>query len=220
MVGGVLLLGTGIVGGVFLGKQLYSLPSKTLVTEGQPSPTPTDPTANWKTYSDKNFSFKYPDDGTLNHNQTGNVLILTYSPTKYEIKFTFHKSSNEDLKKYLSDRYLPNAHGNYTTSPAEPIQVAGYNGYMATVYAVDSGWFGYIVLESQDKKSVIDIEYWSAVLENRENKTVFDQILSTFRFLNQATSVPTCKPRPACLDAAPRCLIPETSDMCPPNQKL
>lgn len=27
----------------------------------------------------------------------------------------------------------------------------------------------------------------------------------------------TCIPRPACLDATPRCMIPETSDMCPPN---
>jgi hypothetical protein len=26
---------------------------------------------------------------------------------------------------------------------------------------------------------------------------------------------PTCRPRPACLDSIPRCLIPETSDMCP-----
>ena len=26
---------------------------------------------------------------------------------------------------------------------------------------------------------------------------------------------PTCRPRPACLDATPRCLIAETSDMCP-----
>ncbi len=26
---------------------------------------------------------------------------------------------------------------------------------------------------------------------------------------------PTCKPRPACLDATPRCMIAETSDMCP-----
>ena len=25
---------------------------------------------------------------------------------------------------------------------------------------------------------------------------------------------PTCRPRPACLDANPRCLIPETLDMC------
>lgn len=29
------------------------------------------------------------------------------------------------------------------------------------------------------------------------------------------TPTPTCRPRPACLDATPRCLIPETSDMCP-----
>ncbi len=28
---------------------------------------------------------------------------------------------------------------------------------------------------------------------------------------------PTCRPRPACLDSTPRCLIPETSDMCPPS---
>ena len=27
---------------------------------------------------------------------------------------------------------------------------------------------------------------------------------------------PTCRPRPACLDQEPRCLLPETSDMCPP----
>ncbi len=27
---------------------------------------------------------------------------------------------------------------------------------------------------------------------------------------------PTCQPRPPCLDAIPRCLMPETSDMCPP----
>lgn len=31
----------------------------------------------------------------------------------------------------------------------------------------------------------------------------------------QSTPTPTCKPRPACLDATPRCMIPETSDMCP-----
>ena len=30
-----------------------------------------------------------------------------------------------------------------------------------------------------------------------------------------ATPSPTCRPRPPCLDATPRCLIPETDDMCP-----
>ena len=44
--------------------------------------------------------------------------------------------------------------------------------------------------------------------------------------LNQANQIekiniqkptPTCRPRPACLDATPRCMIAETSDMCPPK---
>jgi hypothetical protein len=30
---------------------------------------------------------------------------------------------------------------------------------------------------------------------------------------------PTCRPRPACLDATPRCMIPETAYMCPPHMK-
>lgn len=29
------------------------------------------------------------------------------------------------------------------------------------------------------------------------------------------TPTPSCRPRPACLDAQPRCLIAETPDMCP-----
>lgn len=31
---------------------------------------------------------------------------------------------------------------------------------------------------------------------------------------------PTCTPRPLCLDASPPCLLPETSDMCPPALPL
>ena len=31
------------------------------------------------------------------------------------------------------------------------------------------------------------------------------------------TISPTCTPRPKCLDATPRCLLPETPDMCPPS---
>ena len=31
---------------------------------------------------------------------------------------------------------------------------------------------------------------------------------------------PSCRPRPACLDASPACKMPETSDMCPPSPGL
>ncbi len=49
----------------------------------------------------------------------------------------------------------------------------------------------------------------------------FDQILSTFTFAPLSTSkftpTPTCVPRPACLDATPRCMIAESENMCPPG---
>lgn len=32
--------------------------------------------------------------------------------------------------------------------------------------------------------------------------------------------IETCKPRPVCLDSEPRCLIPETEDMCPPTTSV
>lgn len=41
-----------------------------------------------------------------------------------------------------------------------------------------------------------------------------EQILATLK-LTASTPSPTCRPRPACLDATPRCMIPETEDMCP-----
>ncbi|MBI4098058.1 MAG: hypothetical protein HY426_03385 [Candidatus Levybacteria bacterium] len=40
---------------------------------------------------------------------------------------------------------------------------------------------------------------------------------SRFTYRNSPTPALTCIPRPACLDSEPRCLIPETKDMCPPS---
>ncbi len=51
------------------------------------------------------------------------------------------------------------------------------------------------------------------------NEQAFTQILSTFKFTDQIPT-PTCIPRPACLDATPRCMIPETSDMCPKSSMI
>ena len=52
-----------------------------------------------------------------------------------------------------------------------------------------------------------------AGIETR-GKDLFNQIISSIRFTNKNVS-PTCRPRPKCLDQKPRCLIPETEDMCP-----
>ncbi len=50
-----------------------------------------------------------------------------------------------------------------------------------------------------------------------QGRKAFDQILSTFKFTDQTSPTPTCRPRPACLDSEPRCMIAETKDMCPPT---
>lgn len=44
------------------------------------------------------------------------------------------------------------------------------------------------------------------------------QIVSHPQHFLEITVTPeiSCKPRPACLDAKPKCLIAETPDMCPP----
>ncbi len=39
--------------------------------------------------------------------------------------------------------------------------------------------------------------------------------LPTTSLTPTSSASPSCKPRPACLDTNPRCLIPETPDMCP-----
>jgi hypothetical protein len=55
---------------------------------------------------------------------------------------------------------------------------------------------------------------------NQNSQTVIQKIninLSSFKLKNETASpTPTCRPRPACLDAKPRCMIAQTSDMCPP----
>lgn len=86
-----------------------------------------------------------------------------------------------------------------------------------------------IVTSSSDKQGSY-VEMWdigarisyNEPLSDKETEQFlneFDQILSTFKFTDQSATIsPTCIPRPPCLDATPRCLIPETSDMCPPKR--
>ncbi len=75
-------------------------------------------------------------------------------------------------------------------------------------------------------------EYWSGISNGRKDDRITEimantskptenvstqtiqTILATITFLDTSVT-PTCTPRPACLDSEPRCMIPETSDMCP-----
>ena len=87
--GGILLLGVGIVTGVFLGKQLYSKPvlqpTPSPVAETTPSP---DPTANWKTYKDEKYKyeFRYPNDWNLVENKFYPEMAFIKPPSTTELE--------------------------------------------------------------------------------------------------------------------------------------
>lgn len=47
-----------------------------------------------------------------------------------------------------------------------------------------------------------------------QNSKIIIKILSTLEFKDTSVS---CTPRPSCFDSIPRCMMPETADMCPPS---
>ncbi len=64
------------------------------------------------------------------------------------------------------------------------------------------------------------------VFKNQSNSYKSDSIISNTPSITDLSpspttkkmlSTPTCRPRPACLDSTPRCMIAETEDMCPPK---
>lgn len=67
------------------------------------------------------------------------------------------------------------------------------------------------------KAGLQNIEITTSPIDTQNQIDNFDQILSTFKFLDTTEITPklSCRPRPACLDSVPRCMIPETLDMCP-----
>ncbi len=232
----LILIFSGATG--FLYYQNQQLKSM-LATYQAPSPTPTatpDPTANWKTYTDTkyNFTFKYPNnirevEGGVSGPTNGSpkhlasfsdpttvmegtdaafdgfsVYIASINNKTFEEYIRKEKSDRENRDVVNWDATGSSIRSMYQYSEKSWVALNGPAFPNITVY--------YLALP--DGKNIISFA--------RSNKTkeflvVFNQVLSTFTFLD---TTPTCRPRPACLDATPRCLIPETEDMCPPKEKI
>ncbi|KKS33299.1 MAG: hypothetical protein UU93_C0001G0130 [Candidatus Amesbacteria bacterium GW2011_GWA2_42_12] len=248
LVVGIVILGIGIWIGLFLGKRLYSkplpqptpLPAETLVMEG-------DPTANWKVYTNSKYGFqlKFPDDECKDEKYTSIneyvdkqgkyiVGICFKSPHGYIVQINLLNNSGglspfEYLKKF-DDTFVgwtsdfkcvdnrecyEKIHGVYkNVLNIEEIKIdtqVGVKIKPGKDFPGADGWQE-IYIPSRQEKVMLNIR--------SEEYGLSDQIFSTFKFEGQAAPAPTCKPRPACLDTTPRCMIAETSDMCLPNQKL
>jgi hypothetical protein len=91
----------------------------------------------------------------------------------------------------------------------------GYSSYTVTTNCSESkdtfSKTTYIYFLDGKGKAISFIPF----LDLPNNMQSMDELLTTFQLIDNILPIPTCQPRPACLDATPRCMIPEPSDMCP-----
>lgn len=231
----VVILVLIIVGGTtayFLNKNSISK-TQTPVTQTVVKPTPAsnaapaDPTANWKTYTndEHGFTFKYPRDWEYQI-QKNAFSVLRDGLSEVEINFGKYEDIDVTRKKidpiigpawvvlniitYPSEvssdlkSYAYNLNADEKTRWSE-IKINGIPAQKVEHMLCQSGNCGDVLIV----KGNIILDFF---VQNGDRD--LNTILSTFKFTDQ-TPTPTCRPRPACLDATPRCLIPETSDMCP-----
>jgi hypothetical protein len=202
-----------------------------LVT-ANPSPSSSD-TASWKTYinNEYQFSFKYPpiwtsEDssdlglGRASEMRKGGYQMFLGNPAKIvsagngrtmiagSIEIDIY---NKDNYAYYSDNL-----NDYYKDPisTKTVAVNGLNILEVhhTVCPTNKDCIS-VMFKKGGNVFVFYSLVWTERLKDLD--TIY-QILSTFiDSANTTTAIPTCRPRPACLDAIPRCMIPETSDMCP-----
>jgi hypothetical protein len=150
-------------------------------------------------------------------------FITLKAPDNSVFQSSAEETNNRTLVSYLQERDKQNAIG-WEGQPSKKIlssknvTVGNYPGverieeWLAAGYTTVVTYFkvGDYIYEASIQPSEIDYQN-SQVYKN------YYQILSSFRLVSSANISPTCRPRPPCLDAEPRCLMPETEDMCPPK---
>lgn len=227
ILGGVLLLGTGIVAGVLFGKQLYFIktaqvdsydqcvsakgsrvlqtyPTICVAASGQRfiqsltdeekqnlippdlnrEPTGSNPTANWKIFTDSTnkMSFKYPEAWTVSVGNSNAVtypkdtIVIKSSPSTFDVSLVMQQS-NTDPKNTLLN-FVKNTLGDVQT------QIISSDSSTASGYIMQNGpgnselKINFRVI-SNGEKSLVAITVLQA-----DKINIFNQILSTFKFLN------------------------------------
>lgn len=149
---------------------------KTPYTNPNPAQTPTttqsavkkiDDTANWKTYTNDIFSFKYPMDWSTKNKGSGVVLLAP-------------KETNDT--KAITVNVI-----NYKLTPPLPV-----NYTYQTLRSVTSN-YGEVLVQirqpgseqylAQISRGDLTVEFKFGTTLDQKYNAVFDQILSTFRFL-------------------------------------
>ncbi len=204
--------------------QIQKLSKELSKYQTQTSPTPTatsDPTTNWKTYNSplaygKNFlfSFKYPDSireggygsipGPFTEKYTSlgglsDPAVLKESTNTSFDGFAIYGVVNEagSIEKHVDNEIVAMSKSELTSNNnlvKIPLVLTGIKGY-----SVDfSPTLKYYYLSSPDGENIVVI---SRVYANQSFLTIFDQILSTFKFLESISPGPTTTSKACTLEA-------------------
>lgn len=220
---GVTLFGLGFFVGSIAkdGDPILTKPA----TKKSPTQTSTKalaPINQWKTFTNaySGITLQYPSSLRFVEDPYG--ITNAYSGKKQDplifIQGDSKTASNKDLIDIARADFQANQTAGTTTSELQETTFAGEKAYTFTLtgkgFTFGNG--GGTVLE-KGNYVVIETEHnHGDFLIIFKDSTEIQGVMTTFRFLDTNLSAsPTCRPRPACLDSTPRCLIAETADMCP-----
>ncbi|MBI2268027.1 MAG: hypothetical protein HYU80_01105 [Candidatus Blackburnbacteria bacterium] len=186
----VLLVGVG-AGAYYYGKGSLKLP----VVAPQVSPsseisTPsstTDETVNWKVYMDQRygFSFKYPSDWDTTN--LGTSLVVAPQSVVDGIKkiaggFGGGKGLVSSL--YVNKQRVPTKSDGFQKVSSTQIVVGGKNATLHTITVTQASPLG----ESGERVIQVEIPFEKGFVEyellDTRYRSIYDQILSTFKFAN------------------------------------
>lgn len=216
--GVVIILAIALSAGAFVlsknqASKTTEVATPTIAPTATPTPTP-NPTASWKTYvnTEGDYSIKYPSDFTLHVNEAHVFETNTYKPTANHLELDSDKSG---VIPYITISFSGSSSATFQDFINQQVgsdQSPSYKTTTIDVYDnIPSAAGTQTAAFSQHNN-----KFYVITIENTADKTFPNMFLSTFKFTD-ISPAPTCRPRPACLDTTPRCMIAETPDMCPPT---
>lgn len=189
---GILIGVGGVIGAAYI-INLNRKPLDTIITSTETkkaSPLPTsDETANWKTYRGANFKIQYPFDVTVKVDDDGYLWFNKWGPTQ-KSQTEFYDALNlkikvEPINGQKLETIAKNSETQSSSGPGDVIkalnkvELNGKQGYTYTSRGL--GTFEFTFLDYG--KYYLEIINFTADPTNLGFNNTFDQILSTFRFL-------------------------------------
>lgn len=152
----------------------------------------TNETANWKTYTpiDKSFMFEYPDDWTVQPDQVfGSRTVTEFrfqqnSPLELAIIGNYNQVAGEsyrNLEDYIGQRKDRSQDFSLAGQPAKRIVDLGEPGHVVP--------YEEVLAFSIDKRFVISLYFKPDYYPPSHGIRAFDQILSTFKFLDEKETI-------------------------------